>query len=460
MEQLWDAIQNTDYSQIPLAKISLVVLLLICTLVVRQIVFALVIKRIERWAGQTETDIDDELLKILRPSVTLLIFIAALWIIPLIFVGDLNPELSDVITGALKVVTLIGIVFIAYRTSSVLGLFASTLLIRALARVTGKTEETMDSNLVAVLRPSLRLLIFLLALWVVQLFLAGDLNADLNQTVSSGLNLLTILVIATVVYRSASILGQLTANLLLATTEEAGLSEMLRPFLPKLFQAIAIIVIVIKGAEVFFGGSTGPLVGLLGGAGITLGLLFKDMIYDWFCTVIIYTDKLYKEGDWLVVSDLDGFVQVVEVGFRTTTLLLSKWGSIQKIPNSKMITGIVQNWSQDADKEEVWGIPLKLKIDGISSQQASRILEGLKEIHQALEGVSNKALIRFSGLEQNARIFDLWLYVNDTSLYYDVEEKANLSILELLEKEGIDALYVELETDPERYRQHLKALKN
>ena len=459
MDQISEAFQNIDYSNIPLDKIALVVVLLIAILVIRQVVFALVVKRIERWAEQTEITLNDELIKVLKSTVSVLIYIAALWVVPLIFAGDLSPQLTEAVDGLVKILTLVGAVFIAYRASLVLGLFASTILIKFLGRLTGKTEKTLDSDLISVLRQSSSLLSFLLSLWVVQLLFAGELNADLSKTVSNGLSLLTIVIIATVIYRSASLLGQLTTNLLLATTEETGLRELLRQFLPKFFQSVAIIVILIKSADIFLGGSTGALVGLLGGAGITLGLLFKDLIYDWFCTVIIYTDKLYKEGDWIVVSGLDAMVQVVEIGLRSTSLLSSTRASIQKIPNSKMITGIFQNWSQDAGKEEVWGIPLTLKIDGISSQQAARICTGLKDVHESLEGVKDKVLIRFKGIEQNSRVFEFRLYT-ELSSFFRIEREAHIAILAMLEKEGITSLYVKLETTPERYHQELKALDN
>ncbi len=58
----------------------------------------------------------------------------------------------------------------------------------------------------------------------------------------------------------------------------------------------------IKISEIFLGQSAAALVGLLGGAGITIGLLFKDIVYDWFCTLIIYSDNLYREGDWVGIS--------------------------------------------------------------------------------------------------------------------------------------------------------------
>lgn len=39
---------------------------------------------------------------------------------------------------------------------------------------------------------------------------------------------------------------------------------------------------------------------------------------------INYSDNLYREGDWVGISGVDGFVQILDIGFRTTTLHIVK----------------------------------------------------------------------------------------------------------------------------------------
>ncbi|MDJ0772051.1 MAG: mechanosensitive ion channel [Mastigocoleus sp. MO_167.B18] len=334
----------------------------------------------------------------------------------------------------------------------------TAVVIETIERLSSKTETTLDDELVEVLKPSLSLVIFLGGLWIVRIILSENLGSQLGQIADSTLNIIFIFIIAYVIYRSASILGQIFANSFLRT--ETELDELVRPFLPKLFQAVAIIAIAVKVSEIFLGRSVGALVGLLGGAGLTLGLLFKDILYDWFCTIIIYSDKLYKEGDWLAVSGISGFAEVLSVGFRSTTLHITTWGSIIKMPNSKMITGIVENWSQKPNDELKWGINLVLRIDGISSQQTARICDGIEEIIKSIDNLSKSYAVRFSRIEGNARVIEIRAFVNDDNLYYDIEKQLNLEILSLLEKEGIDSLHVLLRTDPEKYQQSMKGMNN
>jgi MscS family membrane protein len=336
--------------------------------------------------------------------------------------------------------------------------FVIALIVKTIERFTRNTKTSLDDELVAILKPALSWLIIIAGFWISREILAEEIGVKFGEAIDRSLGLTVVFIIAYAVFRSASIFGQIIANLFLQTDTE--LDELLRPLMPKLFQSAAVVVIAIKVSEIFLGQSAGALVGLLGGAGITIGLLLKDIVYDWFCTVIIYSDNLYREGDWVGISGVEGFVQVLKIGFRTTTLHVYQWGSILKMPNSKMITGIVENWSQNPGEELKWGVSLTLKIDNISAQQTSRICDALREMPSRIDGLSKEIIVRFSQIENNARVIKVVAFVNDDNLYFDAEKNLNLAILGLLEQEGIDFLHVELRTDPERYKQSRNAINN
>lgn len=351
--------------------------------------------------------------------------------------------------SSIPIAKILIVVLILTATQALRRFFVSG-IIKTIERLTSKTETKLDDELISIIKPSLSWLILIGGLWLVKVVLADDLGSQLSETIGRTLNLVVIFIVAYVVYRGSSILGQIIANIVLHT--ETELDELLRPLMPKIFQSVAIIVLTIKVSEIFLGQSAAALVGLLGGAGITLGLLFKDIVYDWFCTLIIYSDNLYREGDWVGISGVDGFVQIKNIGFRTTTLHLVKWGSILKMPNSRMISGIVENWTQNPGEELKWGINLILKIDNISAQQTAKICDAIQEMPKSILGFSPICTVRFKKIEQNARVIEVIAFVNDDNLYFEAEKNLNLAILELLEREKIDFLYIDLETTPEKYK--------
>jgi MscS family membrane protein len=125
-----------------------------------------------------------------------------------------------------------------------------------------------------------------------------------------------------------------------------------------------------------------------------------------------------------------------------------------------MITGIVENWSQNPGEDLKWGLSLTLKIDNISAVQTNRICNAIREIPASITGLSSEIVVRFSQIENNARVIKVVTFVNDANLYFEAERNLNLALLELLEREQIDFLTVEMETTPEKYRQSLGSVNN
>ncbi|MCF2147998.1 hypothetical protein IQ276_016520 [Desmonostoc muscorum LEGE 12446] len=79
---------------------------------------------------------------------------------------------------------------------------------------------------------------------------------------------------------------------------------------------------------------------------------------------------------------------------------------------------------------------------------------------KSIPGFSPSCTVRFKKIEENARVIELMAFVNDDNLYFEAEKNLNLAILELLEQEEIDFLYVKLETSPEKFQKNIPAHNN
>ncbi|NEP45037.1 MAG: mechanosensitive ion channel family protein [Okeania sp. SIO2H7] len=335
--------------------------------------------------------------------------------------------------------------------------FIAGVIIKSIESLASNTKSDLDDQLIFIIKEPLSWLVLLAGFWAVHIILIEYISAELNKLITDIIGLAAIALVANVIYRSAPLLGQLLKYLTIQT--ETDLDDLLVPYFPRLFRIAAIVVVCIKGAEVFLGASAGALIGLLGGAGVALGLLFKDIIYDWCCAIIIYTDRLYRPGDWIAVTGLTGFFQVSEIGLRTTKLYAWEWGSIIKMPNSRMVGGIVDNWSQNRADVEEWGITGTLKIDGITADQAETIMAGLDEIFKSMEGILEH-YIMFNGVEGNARIIKYVSY-HPPAGYSRAAREFHLKVMRLMEKEGIAAQNVYIITDTETYAKNMKmASKN
>ena len=316
--------------------------------------------------------------------------------------------------------------------------FFSGVIINYIETYTSQTETDIDDELVEIIKEPLSWLIFIAGLWFCNSIAAEYLNSKLDKTITGLISLFAVAAIAWIIFRAAPLLGKVLGDLALETDTE--LDDLIVPYLPKLFQTVAILIVVLKGGEVVLGASASALIGLLGGTGITLGLLLKDIVYDWFCTIVIYSDKLYFTGDLVTVAGIEGMAKIKDIGLRSTTIVIPSRNTIKKIPNSKMITGILENWSHNSRKEKYIAIPITLKIDDISANQTISICKQLQGISQTISTLSEECKVRLSGIEQNARIIQVQALVktNDIGIYNAAKEQFYLEVLKIMEKENLE----------------------
>ncbi|NEU75053.1 mechanosensitive ion channel [Hassallia byssoidea VB512170] len=315
-------------------------------------------------------------------------FIAALtgsdfW--KLIFSADIS-----IVNTPIPLFKIVFVVIVLTLTLALKQVF-SEIIIRRIERLTSKTQTTFDDELVEIIKQPLNWLIVIGGLWIVQLILAENFGTELNEKVEGILRFGAYATFAFIVYRAAPVLGEVLKQL--ALKSETELDDLLVPYLPKLFQVLAIAIILLKASEVFLGASAGALIGLIGGAGVAIGLLLKDLFYDLCCTIIIYVDNLFRPGDQVTMHGVEGLIKVENVGLRSTTLRILTRNTIQKVPNSKMINGVVENWFQPIGNDNSIGINLTLKIDGISAEKTEKFCIGLREIPKSIDILTEKFFI-------------------------------------------------------------------
>ncbi len=376
-----------------------------------------------------------------------------------------NSLLNSEITFAnipLNKIILVGCILIF--TQLLRGFFSAT-IISAIENFTSQTKTQLDDRLIAIIKQPLSWLIFICGLWISNLTVAEYLNSHLEKTISDVVALLAIVAIAFIVYRISPLLGQVLGDLALQT--ETELDDLIAPQLPKVFKTLAILIVLLKSAEVLLGASAGALIGLVGGTGITLGLLVKDILYDWFCAIVIYFDHLYEVGDIVDIDGIEGLAQIENISLRSTKISIPAKKTIKKIPNSKMITGVLENYSQNFSPEQLLSINLTLQIDDISAAKTIAICEGLRQIPQSIDLLQDDCSVRFSEIKQNARVLTIQVFAktNNIAVYAAAREEFNLKVLNLMEQKDITlfsstpiALLPQMTIESERDRVELQEI--
>lgn len=180
-----------------------------------------------------------------------------------------------------------------------------------------------------------------------------------------------------------------------------------------------------------------PIASLLGGLGIgglAVALAAQDTLANVFGSVIVFTDKPFKVGDWVKVGDVEGHVEAI--GFRSTRI--RTWPkSLVTIPNKSIANAQIENWSAMPKRR----VRFVLRVAfGASAEQMEALVQGIREIIQAHPGVDQEFhLVNFTDFGEDG--LELLVYYFTASTVWrehlQVREEVNLAIMRLLERLGL-----------------------
>ncbi|MBN2008895.1 mechanosensitive ion channel [candidate division KSB1 bacterium] len=330
--------------------------------------------------------------------------------------------------------------------------FISRVLLNYLKRIVEKTETDIDDLLLQTVQRPLQLAIVGVGFYFARLFIIGYINDAVNAILNQGFQLFFIIIICLFLYRSADFFLAYLQKL--AKRTHTQLDDLLLPYLKKVLRVMLIIIIIIKFAEIFLGMSVAAILGVLGGMGLTLGLVFKDIIANWFGCAVIYMDNLFQEGDWVSLdsgSIIDADVE--EIGLRSTRFRnFDKTVSI--VPNDTIARAIVKNWSRMHKRR----VKFNVRLDGISSSIVEKLVADIRamladdnDVHQEFH------MVNFREIDGNSRVIRLYYFTKTTvwKEHEQVRENINLKLLKLFETHAIERLayiIVDLSDDrPEEY---------
>ncbi len=125
-----------------------------------------------------------------------------------------------------------------------------------------------------------------------------------------------------------------------AARTESKLDDQLVPLVSK---TLKVFVSVIGGIFVMqnLGVDVGSLIAGLGLGGLAFALAAKDTLANLFGSLMIFIDKPFQIGDWVVISGTEGIVE--EVGFRSSRVR-TFYNSVVTVPNAMVTTAVVDNY--------------------------------------------------------------------------------------------------------------------
>ncbi len=175
---------------------------------------------------------------------------------------------------------------------------------------------------------------------------------------------------------------------------------------------------------------------LTGAVGLGIGFGMQNIASNFISGIIILFERPVRIGDRIAVGDIEG--DVVRIGARSTTVLTNDNIDII-IPNSKLITENVVNWTH-GERKVRFRVPVTVAFNMDVRKAERALLEAAKAVPDVLE--TPPAVVRFIQFSENGLEFELRAWT--TTLVHrrgKFTSEVNFAIYDKLKEHGIEVPY-------------------
>jgi small-conductance mechanosensitive channel len=176
-----------------------------------------------------------------------------------------------------------------------------------------------------------------------------------------------------------------------------------------------------------------PMIASLGIGGIAIALALQSVLADLFGAFVIYFDKPFKEGDFIIVGNDMGVVK--HIGIKSTRIQALQ-GQELVMSNTELVNSRVNNYKQMEKRRIAFSFGVKYDT-GI--KKLNKIKEIVKHIFEKVEN-ADLDRVHFKAFGDFSLNYEVVYYVmsSDYNQYMDIQEQVNLKLYEDFEKSKIE----------------------
>ncbi len=307
-------------------------------------------------------------------------------------------------------------------------IFKTIILIR-LKKWAKRSATTLDDLLIRIIEKKLLPIVYLGLIYISIQFLI--LNPPLEKIIETlGLILLTIFVVRLLLTVAIYVLETYWEK----KEEDASkklVFRVIHTILKVVFWGLAVIIVLDN-----FGVKITTLIAGLGIGGVAIALASQAILKDLFSYFIIFFDRPFEIGDFIIVGDYLGVVE--HIGIKTTRL--SSLGGEQLIfSNTDLTDSRVRNYKRMAKRRVVFKLGVTYQTTLQQSKEIPEIVSNI--IKNVKETIFDRA--HFFSYGDFSLIYEVVYYVigSDYNKYMDIQQEINFKIKEEFEKRGIDFAY-------------------
>jgi len=302
------------------------------------------------------------------------------------------------------------------------------LIRKILYKLVQKTTTTIDDDILEAIKKPVDFLFIVIGLNFAFSFLSLDeevINA-IDKIVRSGFILVVFCSIV-------NILNHLSLNIHKITNRFGDkINADLSNFIIKSIRFFVLVLGLIAILQEW-GYNVSGFLASLGLVGMAFALAAKDTAGNLFGSLVIFTDKPFKIGDWIKTPEVEGTIE--NVGIRSTKVRTFAQALVS-VPNGTLANSAILNWSKMGKRRVKTTLGLTY---GTSGETLESIINDIKEMLKNNSDIHQETIhIYFSAFGDSSLNIFCYYFTKSTKWaeFMKVREDTYLSIMKIVENNG------------------------
>ncbi|MBS1664638.1 MAG: mechanosensitive ion channel family protein [Bacteroidetes bacterium] len=182
-----------------------------------------------------------------------------------------------------------------------------------------------------------------------------------------------------------------------------------------------------------FGYNITTIITGLGVGGIAIALAAQTILGDLFSYLVIFFDKPFEIGDFIIVDDKMGSIEYIGI---KTTRIRALSGEQLICSNSALTSSWLHNYKRMSTRRIVFSFGIEYNTPAGTVKKVPGIIRNIIEAQQKAK-FDRAHLLKFGDSSLDFEVVYI-VQDGDYNLYMDIQQEINLSIMTQFEREGIN----------------------
>jgi MscS family membrane protein len=291
-----------------------------------------------------------------------------------------------------------------------------------------KTSTNLDDDILEAIKKPIDFLFIIIGInfAVAMLSLDADTISSIDKIIRSGF-------IIVVFWSIFNILNHLSINIHKITNKFGD--KINADFSNFIVKSIRFLILILGLIAVLqeWGYNVSAFIASLGLVGMAFALAAKDTAGNLFGSLVLFTDKPFKIGDWIKTPEVEGTIE--NIGIRSTKVRTFAQALVS-VPNGTLANSAILNWSRMGKRRVKTTLGLTY---GTSGKTLENIIAEIKEMLQNNPDIHQSTIhIYFSDFGESSLNIFCYYFTKSTNWaeFMRVRESSYLSIMKIVDNNG------------------------